>query len=313
MDVRRVGEALLRSHPTNLFSAFSRPTQQRSRLLSNRNVSRHISETSRRTFSSSTSRPQKNAPKEDDSPPQNSTKASESPSGQEQPQQTRKIANPLFGNILNSTLGRSGVNGETTKQRTTASGSRSNNNTNTKQTKPSSLDFLRSQAQKGSSLDDAGTQHAAAMTAQHASSSTKQPTNYVNIREMLKNTILESKQGLPPRSGAWKFPAGGASAAAAADVKHSLMEPPDVDNLPRLGPSYGRTVAVYDTDLPGALRRMDMRVNSNGIRKAYHSQKFHERPGLKRKRLASARWRNRFMQGFKATVQTVKHLKRQGW
>ncbi|KAK8159811.1 hypothetical protein IWX90DRAFT_441381 [Phyllosticta citrichinensis] len=308
MGVRRVGEALLRSHPTNLFSAVSRPTQQRSRLLSNRNVSRHISETSRRTFSSSTSRPQQNSPKEDDSPPRNSTKASESPSGQEQPQQDRKIANALsFGNILNSTLGRSGVNGETKQRATSGSGSN-----DSKQPKPSSFDFLRSQAQKGSSLDDAGTQHAAAITAQRASS-TKQPSNLFNMREMLKNTVLERKQGTPPRSGAWRFPAGSASAAAAADVKHSLMEPPDVDNLPRLGPSYGRTVAVYENDLPGALRRMDMRVNSNGIRKAYHSQKFHERPGLKRKRLASARWRNRFMHGFRATVQTVKHLKRQGW
>ncbi|KAK7543095.1 hypothetical protein IWX49DRAFT_513311 [Phyllosticta citricarpa] len=83
--------------------------------------------------------------------------------------------------------------------------------------------------------------------------------------------------------------------------------------LPRLGPSYGRTVSVVNNDLVGALRRMDRRIAANNIRKSYHSQKFHERPGLKRKRLASARWRARFQKAFQATVATVKHLKKQGW
>lgn len=145
-----------------------------------------------------------------------------------------------------------------------------------------------------SSLDDAGTARAAAATT---------TTNTAALRNMIEG-ITKQKTG---RQGpSWMLPADG-------DVKNSLMEAPDVASLPRLGPSYGRTVAVYDGDLPGALRRMDIRVATNGIRKAFHSQKFHERPGLKRKRLASARWRVRFREGFKATVQTVKHLKKQGW
>ena len=42
-------------------------------------------------------------------------------------------------------------------------------------------------------------------------------------------------------------------------------------------------------------------------------QRFHERGGLKRKRLRRERWRRRFMEGFKGTVGRVKGLRNQGW
>jgi len=42
-------------------------------------------------------------------------------------------------------------------------------------------------------------------------------------------------------------------------------------------------------------------------------QRYHERGGLKRKRLRRERWRKRFSEGFKATIARVRELTRQGW
>jgi len=51
----------------------------------------------------------------------------------------------------------------------------------------------------------------------------------------------------------------------------------------------------------------------NKVKTDWVTQRFHERPGLKRKRLKRVRWRRRFMDGFKAAVTKVKELKKQGW
>ena len=42
-------------------------------------------------------------------------------------------------------------------------------------------------------------------------------------------------------------------------------------------------------------------------------QRFHEREGLKRKRLRNERWRRRFKEGFQRAVGRVVGMKRQGW
>ena len=60
----------------------------------------------------------------------------------------------------------------------------------------------------------------------------------------------------------------------------------------------------------GVLERL---VKTQGLRSKTHYQKFHERRGMKKKRLRSQRWRVRFKDGFRATVQRVMELKRQGW
>ncbi|KAF2141451.1 uncharacterized protein K452DRAFT_288151 [Aplosporella prunicola CBS 121167] len=93
-----------------------------------------------------------------------------------------------------------------------------------------------------------------------------------------------------------------------------LLTPPDPELLPRLGPAAGRSIEISkNLDLARGLRLLDQTMSRNRVRGHYLNQQFYERPGLKRKRLASMRWRNRFMNGFKATVERVQYLRRQGW
>lgn len=82
----------------------------------------------------------------------------------------------------------------------------------------------------------------------------------------------------------------------------------------RLNPSMGRHVSVTATvDVARAFRNVDMNCARNKVRSDASKQRYHERPGLKRKRLVRERWRKRFSEGFKATVTRVKQLKHQGW
>ncbi|KAG6055390.1 hypothetical protein E4U17_003005 [Claviceps sp. LM77 group G4] len=82
----------------------------------------------------------------------------------------------------------------------------------------------------------------------------------------------------------------------------------------------GRTIFIKDRVTPQsaptpmvAVRLLDRLCREQKIREKYHSQKFYERKGDKRKRLSSLRWRARFKAGFKAVVSRVVELKRQGW
>ncbi|OAA66811.1 Ribosomal protein S21 [Niveomyces insectorum RCEF 264] len=87
-------------------------------------------------------------------------------------------------------------------------------------------------------------------------------------------------------------------------------------NVPRLvlKPVTGRTVFVGGhVDLARAFQRLNVMVRGSGVQADFRRQRFHERPGLKRKRLRSERWRERFKRGFRATVQRVRELTRQGW
>ncbi|KAF2235593.1 hypothetical protein EV356DRAFT_500098 [Viridothelium virens] len=93
---------------------------------------------------------------------------------------------------------------------------------------------------------------------------------------------------------------------------------PEKISLPpmRLGPRAGRSVNIdarKNMDVGRAFRQLDTLVSRNRIRSDFAKQRFHERPGLKRKRLKSERWRKRFKVAFKATVARVKELKRKGW
>lgn len=82
----------------------------------------------------------------------------------------------------------------------------------------------------------------------------------------------------------------------------------------RLNPSTGRSVVVgAGIDVGRGFRLMEMSCARNKIRRDASMQRFHERPGLKRKRLRKERWRKRFSEGFKATIKRVRALKNQGW
>jgi small subunit ribosomal protein MRP21 len=83
-----------------------------------------------------------------------------------------------------------------------------------------------------------------------------------------------------------------------------------------LSPGTGRTIDVDETnptDLGLRLRQLEMLVSRNKVRSDMMRQRFHERGGLKRKRLASERWRKRFRVGFSNTVTRVQELRRKGW
>lgn len=90
-----------------------------------------------------------------------------------------------------------------------------------------------------------------------------------------------------------------------------LVVPPD---LPvKLGPPVGRTVDVLAGNPARALKMLSRQLRANHIKREMVAQKFHERPGLKRKRIAKMTWRTSFKHAFIGTVAEIKRMKRQGW
>ncbi|KAI1760754.1 hypothetical protein GGR53DRAFT_508404 [Hypoxylon sp. FL1150] len=82
----------------------------------------------------------------------------------------------------------------------------------------------------------------------------------------------------------------------------------------RLVPRTGRTVHVgKSVDVARSFRLLSAQIAQNQLRRDFQQQRFHERAGLKRKRLRSERWQKRFKKGFKECVTRVKELARQGW
>lgn len=84
----------------------------------------------------------------------------------------------------------------------------------------------------------------------------------------------------------------------------------------RLGTSLGRSVDIKTDkgiDLSRALKKLDTALRQNAVMVDFHKQRFYERPGIKRKRLASQRWRQHFKKGFQGLVYNVARMKRQGW
>ncbi|KAK7213873.1 hypothetical protein V2G26_021051 [Clonostachys chloroleuca] len=63
----------------------------------------------------------------------------------------------------------------------------------------------------------------------------------------------------------------------------------------------------------GAFRVLDRLVKEQKVKRLFNQQRFHERKGMKRKRLRMERWRFRFKDGFKAAASRVLELKKQGW
>lgn len=84
----------------------------------------------------------------------------------------------------------------------------------------------------------------------------------------------------------------------------------------RSRPAVGRTIEVIPekgVDFGRALRNLDISCSLNRVRLDSSRQRFHERPGLKRKRLKSERWRKMFKASFRATVRRVREMRRKGW
>lgn len=82
-----------------------------------------------------------------------------------------------------------------------------------------------------------------------------------------------------------------------------------------LNASTGRsiTVATGNIDVSRGFRMLEQSCARNRVKNNFMQQRFHERGGLKRKRLRRERWRRKFMEGFRSTVDRVKALRKQGW
>ena len=84
----------------------------------------------------------------------------------------------------------------------------------------------------------------------------------------------------------------------------------------RSRPSVGRAIDVVPErgmDVGRALKSLNKLCLRNKVAADARSQRFHERPGMKRKRLKSQRWRRQFKASFQATVMRVKEMRRKGW
>ncbi|KAK4548198.1 hypothetical protein LTR36_010067 [Oleoguttula mirabilis] len=92
------------------------------------------------------------------------------------------------------------------------------------------------------------------------------------------------------------------------------LAPPEKSLGIKLNASVGRRVETTGTVDPArAFRTLEAQCARNSVRKDFGRQRFHERPGLKRKRLKGERWRRRFREGFRGVVQLVQKMRRQGW
>ncbi|KAI1209590.1 uncharacterized protein F4807DRAFT_97737 [Annulohypoxylon truncatum] len=93
------------------------------------------------------------------------------------------------------------------------------------------------------------------------------------------------------------------------EARSQLTRPPM-----RLIPRTGRTIRVgKSVDVARSFTLLNIQIGQNRVKQDARLQKAHERPGLKRKRLKSERWRKRFRKGFKSCVARVKELTKQGW
>ena len=84
----------------------------------------------------------------------------------------------------------------------------------------------------------------------------------------------------------------------------------------RSSPTVGRAIEVVPErgmDVGRALKSLHRLCSVNKVGADFRDQRFHERPGMKRKRLKSQRWRKAFKASFQATVTRVKEMRRKGW
>lgn len=78
-----------------------------------------------------------------------------------------------------------------------------------------------------------------------------------------------------------------------------------------MGPTAGRSVVVQ-SGLPQAFLKLEHVLKDNQVKTMVRLAREHERPGLKRKRLKSQRYRKRFKEGFKRMVQVALKMKKLG-
>ncbi|KAI0158658.1 hypothetical protein BJ166DRAFT_498713 [Pestalotiopsis sp. NC0098] len=112
--------------------------------------------------------------------------------------------------------------------------------------------------------------------------------------------------------GAISFSMGDLSSSKYYSQKGNEMSAqyPDIRCVARTGRTYQ---VGKGSDATRAFKLLNMSVAANRVRQDERQQRFHERPGLKRKRLNSERWRRRFKKSFQSTCARVEELRKQGW
>lgn len=99
-------------------------------------------------------------------------------------------------------------------------------------------------------------------------------------------------------------------------LENTQKTPKRATRTVRSRPAIGRTIEVVPergVDFGRALRGLEISCAVNKVKQDLSRQRFHERPGLKRKRLKSERWRKLFKASFRATVMRVREMRRKGW
>lgn len=276
MELRRIGEALLRSHPTTFLT---RPCQQRLGTLSRAAPRAYSVSAVRRQQEPAPPSPASAPPNDQDSRKPSQENATPSP------KRSASISASL-ASLLDEGLDFTRSDATKRTSRFSSPGAQAENR-----------DTTNYGFSTGSSAEDAAARFRG--SAESSSLSTK----FTNMH----STSYMGSGGM----GTLDFGSG-----RAGPTMKSVIEPPDPSTLPRLGPTVGRSVQIRaeaGMDLAKGLRTMEVICGRNKVKMDFYRQKFHERPGLKRKRLASERWRKRFLEGFKASVTRVQYLKRQGW
>jgi len=159
--------------------------------------------------------------------------------------------------------------------------------------------------------------------------------NNQSSAEATRNAMRQQQRGATPFGADFAAPPTSNRGSRSgnrdiADLFDSMIQPKPSSNQPmsptyeapvvypdvQTGPRTGKRVSINPqrgVDLPKAIRTLDIRLAVNRVKSDMHRQKFHERAGLKRKRLASERWRRRFKEGFSAVATRVRELTAQGW
>jgi small subunit ribosomal protein MRP21 len=95
-----------------------------------------------------------------------------------------------------------------------------------------------------------------------------------------------------------------------------LLEEQPIKPLLRLGPNVGRSFHVdagRGIDVARAFRQLDSACRKNKVRTDFANQRFHERPGLKRKRIRYEGKIRGFKARFTKVVQMVQRMTKSGW
>ena len=140
--------------------------------------------------------------------------------------------------------------------------------------------------------------------------------NSMLYRESKKHLEIAEKMQFPRQQTA----SAGNPTLPSVDAYQTLgvtqRKPKRAQRTVRSRPAVGRTIDVLPdkgVDVGRAMKNLDIACAVNKVRQDLLRQRFHERPGIKRKRLKSERYRKMFLQSFRAVVMRVKEMRRKGW